>query len=204
MVIKALAAQFLEKAINHYLSLDEDASQFLSPLQGKVIAINILPFEEIIYCCPSSQNIQILEQHYGAVDTTISGTLSALGLMGLSASPMRAIFNGEVSIEGDTQVARQFQQLFDQLDADLEEKLSHFSGDIIAHQIGNLVRSGQQWSKESLESFRLNLEEFLQEETRNLPAKAEADLLFNEIETLRSDFDRLTQHIEQLKTKITE
>jgi ubiquinone biosynthesis protein UbiJ len=45
----------------------------------------------------------------------------------------------------------------------------------------------------------LNLEEFLQEETRDLPAKAEAELLFQNIDNSRSDVDRLLARIDRLQ-----
>lgn len=199
MIIKPLLISTLELALNQYLSLDEDVSLFLTPLAGKVIAINVQPFNETIYLCPTKEKIQILESYLPAVDATISGTLSALGLMGLSSTPMRSIFSGEVKIEGDTHLAHKFQQLFDKLDIDLEEKLSQFTGDVVAHKIGNFFRSGQRWSTESIETFKLNTKEFLQEETKDLPAGPEADILYHQIDQLRSDFDRLSARIAQLK-----
>lgn len=198
MLIKPLLTSAFETALNQYLSLDEDVSLFLTPMAGKVIAINILPFDETLFFCPTTDKIQLLEDYGSEVDATISGTLSALGLMGLSSTPMRSIFSGEVKIEGDTQVAHKFQQLFDKLDIDLEEKLSQFTGDIIAHKIGNIFRTGQNWTEETIETFKLNSKEFLQEETRDLPAGPEADIFYHQVDKLRSDFDRLSARIEQL------
>lgn len=199
MIIKPLLISTIELAINQYISLDEDVSLFLAPVAGKVIAINIQPFDETIYLCPTKDSIQVLETYLPEVDSSISGTLSALGLMGLSATPMRSIFNGEVTITGDTRTAHKFQQLFEKLDIDFEEKLSQFTGDIVAHKIGNIFRSGQQWTAESIESLKLNTKEFLQEETRDLPAGPEADILYHQIDDIRSDFDRLSARIDQLK-----
>ena len=198
MIIKPLLISVLETALNQFLSLDEDASLFIAPLEGKVIAIKVLPFNETLYLCPTTDKIQLLEHYEQEVDTTISGTLSALGLMSLSSTPMRSIFSGEVKIEGDTHVADKFQQLFKKLDIDLEEKLSQFTGDIVAHKIGNLFRSGQNWTEESIETFKLNSKEFLQEETRDLPAGPEADIFYQQVDQLRSDFDRLSARVEQL------
>jgi ubiquinone biosynthesis protein UbiJ len=165
-----------------------------------VIAINVLPFNETLYLCPTTNTIQLLEYYAEEVDATISGTLSALGLMGLSSTPMRAIFSGEVKIEGDIHLAHQFQQLFQKLDIDLEEKLSHYTGDIIAHKIGNLFRTGFNWTEESITTFKLNSKEFLQQETRDLPAEAEANIFYQKVDEIRSDFDRLSARIDQLES----
>jgi ubiquinone biosynthesis protein UbiJ len=199
-MIKPLLVNALETALTHYLSLDEDVSLFLTPLAGKVIAINVLPFNETLYLCPTTNTIQLLEYYAEEVDATISGTLSALGLMGLSSTPMRAIFSGEVKIEGDIHLAHQFQQLFQKLDIDLEEKLSHYTGDIIAHKIGNLFRTGFNWTEESITTFKLNSKEFLQQETRDLPAEAEANIFYQKVDEIRSDFDRLSARIDQLES----
>ncbi len=200
MIIKPLIINALETALNQYLALDEDVSLFLTPITGKVIAINILPYKETLYLCPTNDEIQLLENYVGEVDATISGTLSALGLMGLSSTPMRSVFSGEVIIEGDTQVAHKFQQLFEKLDIDLEEKLSQFTGDVIAHKIGNFFRSAQNWTDETVETFKLNSKEFLQEETRDLPTETEANILNQQIDEIRSDFDRLSARIALLQT----
>jgi ubiquinone biosynthesis protein UbiJ len=200
-MIKPLLVNALEAALNQYLSLDEDVSLFLAPIAGKVIAVNILPFNETVFFCPTNDNIQLLESYESEVDATISGTLSALGLMGLSSTPMRSIFSGEVTIEGDTQVAHKFQQIFDKLDIDLEEKLSQFTGDIFAHNIGNFFRNSQNWAEETVETFKLNSKEFLQEETRDLPTETEANILNQQIDEIRSDFDRLSARIDLLQPK---
>ncbi|MBL6986465.1 MAG: SCP2 sterol-binding domain-containing protein [Methylobacter sp.] len=199
MSIKPLLLGALEASLNQYLALDQDSGYFLTPLAGKVIAVTVLPFNETIYLCPTTESIQCIDQFPEQADTRLTGSILALGLMGLSATPMRSIFSGEVQIEGDMQTGRKFQELFAKLDIDLEEKLSQFTGDIIAHKVANFFRAGQSWSKDSLETFRLNAAEFLQEETRDLPSAPEVDIYYAQVDELRTDFDRLQSRIERLE-----
>jgi ubiquinone biosynthesis protein UbiJ len=202
MIIKPLLIGALETAINSYLSLDQDKNFFLAPLAGKVIAVTVEPFDETIYLCPTAESIQLLDQFPGPCDTRISGSLWSLGLMGLSSKPMRSVFSGEIKIEGDMQTGRKFQELFDKLDLDLEEKLSHYTGDIIAHKIGRFFRAGKHWSQETVETFKLNLTEFLQEETRDLPAVPEMDIFYHQVDELRIGFDRLQSRVARLETML--
>ncbi|CAG1020358.1 partial Ubiquinone biosynthesis accessory factor UbiJ, partial [Methylococcales bacterium] len=130
--IKPLLIGALETAFNGYLGLDEHLEQLLAPMAGKVIAVHITPFNETLYLCPAHDRIQFLENYAGEVDAGLSGSLSALGLMGLSATPMRALFKGEVRIEGDTQLAHKLQRLFEKLDINLEAKLARYTGDSFA------------------------------------------------------------------------
>ncbi len=202
MIIKPLFISALESAINHYIYLDDNAGQFLTPLTGKVIAITIEPFNETLYLCPTESSIQCLENFVGEVDTTISGSLAALGLMGLSKTPMRSIYKGEVNISGDMEVGRKFQTLFDKLDINLEKKLALYTGETFAHSVGQLFRSGKSWTEETIETFKLNTTEFLQEETRDLPAKPEADIFYRQVDDLRMDYDRLAAHVTRLQTQL--
>jgi ubiquinone biosynthesis protein UbiJ len=199
MLAKPLFASALGTALSQYLALDEDAGFFLSPLVGKVIAITIEPFDFTLYLCPTIERIQVLEQYHDEPDTTITGSLWALGLMGVSSKPMRSVFSGEVKITGDTRTGRRFQTLFEQLDIDLEEKLSHFTGGILAHKIGQFFRAGQSWSSDTLETLKLNITEFVQDETRDLPVGPELDIFYRQVDETRSDFDRLKIRVERLK-----
>jgi ubiquinone biosynthesis protein UbiJ len=203
MALKPFLTVALESALNNYIRLDLDVGELLSPLAGKVIGLTIEPFGETLYLCPTDNTIQVLDDYPDAPDTRISGSLWALGLMGISTKPMRSVFSGEVRIEGDTTTGRRFQELFDKLDIDLEEKLSRFTGDVIAHQIGNLFRTGARWTRESIRTFELNLGEFLQEETRDLPAGPEAEIFYRHVDQLRADFDRLNSRIERLENVLT-
>ncbi len=200
MLIKPLLSSALETALNQYFALDDNAHLFLMPLSGKVIAITLEPFNETLYLCPTETMIQCLENYVGEVDTTLSGSVSAFGMMGLSKTPARSLFSGDIKITGDIRLGQKFQQLFEQLDIDWEEYLSHFTGDRVAQTLGNLFRSGNQWTQETIETFKLNAIEFLQEETRDLPTKAEADIFYQQVDNLRRDFDRLCTRVNRLQT----
>jgi ubiquinone biosynthesis protein UbiJ len=112
---------------------------------------------------------------------------------------MRSIFSGDIKIEGDMDVGRKFQALFEQLDPDFEEALSNYTGDVIAHKTGQVFRSGHDWGQETLRTLQLNTSEFLQDETRDLPAQPEIDIFFKHVDELRSDADRLDARIVRLK-----
>jgi len=202
MIIKPLLLEALETAINSYLHLDENSQLFLAPLAGKVIAITIEPFNETLYLCPTADSIQCLDYSPEQPDTRITGSPWALGLMGTSSKPMRSIFSGTVKIEGDTQTGRKFQDLFAKLDINPEAKLAQYTGDRFAHNIGEFFRAGQSWSKDSIETFRLNASEFLQEETRELPAGPEIDIYFRQVDELRTDFDRLHSRVARLENAL--
>jgi ubiquinone biosynthesis accessory factor UbiJ len=199
MTIKPLIIATFEAAINRYIALDDNIASVLAPLNGKIVAITITPFNETIYLCPSSDCIQCLDTVTQPVDTQLTGSLMSLGLMSLSGKPMNSLFSGEVTIDGDVNTGRKFQELFDKLDINLEGKLARYTGETVAHNLAEFFRAGKSWGKESLETFKLNASEFLQEETQELPAKPEADIFYADVDELRMAFDRLQSRIERLE-----
>ena len=202
MAIKPLLFGALETALNQYLALAENRAAVLAPLAGKTIAITVQPFHETAYLCCSEQGIQLLDYVTETPDTTLTGSLWAFGAMGLSKTPMRAVFSGQVKIEGDMHTGRKFQELFAKLDINLETHLARVAGSTVAHNIAQAVQAGQNWSAESLETLRLNTSEFLQEETRDLPPAAEMDIFYHQIDQLRTHFDRLHSKITRLESAL--
>jgi ubiquinone biosynthesis accessory factor UbiJ len=198
MNISILIMPVLESALNRYVSLDANKEDLLMLLKGKIIALTIQPFDETLYLCPTGDSIQIIDQTVTPPDTIISGSAWALGLMGMSTKPMRSVFSGEVKIEGDIQTGKQFQELFKKLDIDLEGLLAQYAGADLASRISQFFRSGQEWGKETIETFKLNTAEFLQEETRDLPAKPEIDIFYQQVDELRNTSDRVESRIERL------
>ena len=199
MAIKALLRHAFEHALNRFLSLDSQREQYLTPLNGKIIAVHLLPFKETLYLCPTTDSIQILDQSPQDPDPTLTGSVFAFGLMGLSQQPMRSIFSGDIVIEGDLHVGRKFQSLFSQLDLNLEGLLARYIGDQTAQSLSQFFKKGQHWSQDSLDTLKLNLSEFLQEETRDLPSAPEVEIFYSQVDDLRSDFDRLNSRIERLQ-----
>ncbi|CCE25205.1 Sterol-binding domain protein [Methylotuvimicrobium alcaliphilum 20Z] len=200
MTVKPLLLSVFEAALNRFVALDRDASYLLAPLTGKVIGITLRPFNETLYLCPSETAIQVLDDYPAPADTLLTGTALAFGAKGLGST----LFNDSIEISGDNEVGNAFINLFEKIDIDLEEILSRYTGDIIAHRIGRFFRTGQSWTGDILESFRLNLTEFLQEEARDLPAKPETDIFYRKISDLQTDLDRLQSRLENLEITHTE
>lgn len=203
MLLRLLSSDAVERALNQLIALDPDSAAFLAPVAGKTIEININPPQWRITLCITNSGVQLLKGLVDSPDTTISGSPSAFGQMLVNESPMRALFSGDLTIKGDMETGRKFQTLFKQLDIDWEEQLSKITGDIAAHNVGNLFRAGQKWGLESLNTFSLNLSEFIQEETRVAPTSIEADHFFDNVDTLREDYDRLQARINRLQENLS-
>jgi ubiquinone biosynthesis protein UbiJ len=199
MPLTSVFAGALEEALERFLALDPNSPEYLAPLAGRVIALRVTPFGYQIHLCPTRSGVQILERIAGEPDATVSGSPLAFIRLGMGESPRRAMFGGEITIEGDTDVARRFQSLFGRLDIDWEGWLARYTGQTLAGGIVGLLSSTHAWRVQLFENLRLDVAEYLQEESRELPAPAEAELFYREVDVLRADCDRLQARMERLQ-----
>lgn len=199
-MIKQLSLHTLEKAINHTLALDETSPFKIESLHGKTIEIIIDSLGAHFFIHFADKQLQLRADSPAAADTTIHS--SPLGLIRLSllpASKARSLFNDKIRITGDLELGQSVKQLFDELDIDWEGHLAHFTGDVIAHQVGTMIKKGLAFQYHLTSSFRQSFVEFLQEEQRFFPSREEADDFFNDIDTLVLDVERLEATINLLK-----
>ncbi len=198
-MIKPLLIGAIEAALNRYLALAENTGEFLQPLAGKVIQVRVQPFNWAFYLCPTADTIQLLESYPHEPDVTLTGSPAALGLMTLKDAPLHGFFSGRVKIEGDPGSGEKLLQLFDRLDIDPQAKLAQLAGENVANRLGQLLRSGKQWREETASTLQLDVVEFLQEESRDLPARAEVDIFYRQVDMLSADFDRMQGRVEKLQ-----
>ena len=104
---------------------------------------------------------------------------------------MPNLFKQDLSISGDIDFGQDVRDLFGQIDIDWEEHLSHFTGDIIAHQLANLFTSTLKNVDEINTTFQQSLTEYLQEETKCLPCREELNDFFDDVDSMKLRVDRL-------------
>jgi len=197
MSTAALFSAALESALDLYLKQDPDALQRCAALQDKVIAVNLTGTDFTLYFLPDTQGVKVLNRFEGEPDTLLRGTPGGFARLALE-SREDALFHGAVEIIGDTDTGQQFQDVLAGVDWDWEEQLSKFTGDMVAHQVGELVRKGQEWLGNSGDTLQQDISEYLQEEARLLPTRIELDEFLDGVDQLRTDTDRLAARVARL------
>lgn len=197
-MIFSLALNIIERVLNHFLQLDFETSRRLAKLTGKVVAIKSRYFNYQVFFIFSDNQIQLAARCERTADVTLCG--SFFDFLRLSSqSDSAALFKNEIEVDGDLDVAEQFKILFAHLDIDWEEQLSHLTGDLIAHQIGNFLRAITDWARNSGVVLREDVTEYLQEEVRLLPTRIELENFYVDVDTVRNDVERVEKRIERLQ-----
>ncbi|MCF6281506.1 MAG: SCP2 sterol-binding domain-containing protein [Candidatus Polarisedimenticolaceae bacterium] len=199
MTVTAAAQASLEGLLNWAIRKDPEAFTHLDDAHGKIICIELIGLGQRLYLIPSPSGIQLLGDCEGEADCTIRGTPWSLARMGGEQGDSSQLFTGDVEISGDTQLAHHFSCFMNRLEIDWEEQLSKLTGDVIAHEVGNLVRGLSEWGRDQLTTSRLNLQEYLTEELRLLPTRCEVEEFLSDVDVLRDDLDRLDARIGLLR-----
>ena len=199
--IPVIVTAAIEAAINQVLALDADTLERLRALNGKVIAIELQGFDVTLYLIPTDAGLSVFGHFEGEPDTTLRGTPVGMLRMGLAENAGDSFFAGDVEISGDVELGIQFREILDDLDIDWEEQLSHITGDVVAHKVGNLVRDAFDWGRKTLDTLGRDGAEYLQEESRDLPTRCEMEEFLGQVDSLRSDVDRLEARIKRLEAR---
>ncbi|HHH39805.1 MAG TPA: hypothetical protein ENK50_09555 [Sedimenticola sp.] len=195
MLARALASQTLEAAVAHLLALDPEAGRLLKPLAGKTIVVELQPFPLRFCFSPTDETVLVLAESPDAPDVILRGTPFGFLRLLLAERPETGLFQGAVQVEGDMDTAKRLQNLLRRLDLDWERWLTELAGEKPAR----IARGILDWHRHAWRTLQWNLNEFLQEETRALPAPLEAEDLYRRISALRDDVERLEAQIERLR-----
>ena len=191
----------LETILNRNIAASRRARTLCEQLAGKVLAIHVLGMPVSLYFKVEPEMVSLSLTHEGEPDATLSG--SPVGLANLTgAKPESAFRSGSVRIEGDAETAQAFQELLKQAEPDFEEEMSRVIGDVAAHQVGNLARGALAFGRRAAETLAQNVGEYLQEESRDVPARTEVSEFVEAVDRLRDDVERAEARLRNLETRL--
>lgn len=178
----------LQSGFNNYLALDSEAQPRIEKLRGKLICLQMSGINLSAWFLFHKDHVEILEQFDAEPDATISG--GPFSMLALSTG-RSSIFDGEVSISGDVELAQQFSRMLEQIDIDWAEHLSRVTGDTVAHHAGRTVQGLQNWVSRTHNSMRDNTGDYLRDESNHVPHDWELEEFCNQVDDLRDRVEQL-------------
>ncbi|MFZ4077569.1 MAG: ubiquinone biosynthesis accessory factor UbiJ [Legionellaceae bacterium] len=195
-MIKQYSLYALQQAMNHALALDPVTVEKLGAFDNRVLKLIISPLNVSFFMQFKNKKIHLLATYDDTPDTTInSSPLGFIRLSLLPASKVRSLFNDHIRISGDVTLGQAVKQLFDDIDIDWEGHLAHFTGDIVAYQIGSMVRRGLEFKQNLQSSIKNHVSDYLHEELRMFPPREEMNDFFNDVDELSLRVERLTARV---------
>jgi len=188
----------LEFALNQTLAADADSQAKLNQFEQRSIHLDITDFRLSVFIQFESASLKLADGRDKTADLMIAADSAAL--INVARNPDN-LFSAQIRILGDVQFAKQLQDWLNGFDFDWEAQLAKVSGDTLAYPIAQGLRQGFGWLNDSANSFQQSLAEYLREESRLLPDKAETDRFMQDVDSLQAAVDRLEARIQRQHKK---
>ena len=202
-MLKTAVVLLLESSLNKLLATDSVTLLSLAKLSGKVIEFKISDAPIHFYLFPHPCGVELQQQFLGDSDTLLQGPLTSFTALLSSEDSSAQFFGNGISISGDTKLAAKFQRIIAEADIDWQGLVANLSGDLVAAQLAKVVNSTRAQLSITTESLELNIAEYLQEETRTLPAGPEVEGFIDDVDNIRSAVDRLDARFTLLTAQVS-
>lgn len=194
----------LESLLNRNLGASTPARQLLAELAGRSFAIEIaapLPSARLrVRLAAEPTGLAVTSDELPS-DATVAGTPFALAALLGGRADGRLAASG-ATISGDAEVAQGFEKLLRHARPEFEEELARLVGDVPARQAARAARGFLAWGRTVADTFARNVGEYLQEEGRDVPARAEVEQFYGEVDRVREDADRAEARLRLLEARV--
>jgi ubiquinone biosynthesis protein UbiJ len=187
----------VERALNRYVAQSTAATDHLERLRGSSFAVRVEGLGLVVVLHADGERLRVDSDAAAASATLRATPLDLIRL--LNADGVAGVKSTHAQLGGDLQVAERFADLLRLARPDLEEELAQWIGDVPAHALGELAQGVGGWFARAARALRMNTVEYLQEETRALPAPLEVQAFYGDVDRLRDDVERAAARLARIE-----
>jgi len=197
----AIAA--LERAVNGALALSPHSRRELAALAGQVIAIDCTAPPFSVYLLPTPEGeLGLRGVHEGPVHTRVRGSGSDFAELAGAEDPAATLVNGQLSLEGNSAPLTELSRIVAGLDVDWEAPLVDALGDVSGHQLAEALRALFRFGRDAGRSLTRQLDEFVHEEARLTPPRAELEDFYSDVQALGLAVDRVAARLDRARARL--
>lgn len=200
-LLRPLLNGTLEAAFNRFVRQDAERLKKMAPLQGKMLQLTITNVASF-YLLFSADRLAVLQQYEGVVDSHLSLSLDALGLLKDKGLLMQYIRDGRIDLQGDPAPWQDFSALLKDPAIDIEGWLAPYTGDIAAHLLCRHGRELKTTIEQRLLGLRDQLGDYVREEVRLAVGPLELADFNDEVAELHKDMLQLQRRLATLADKV--
>ncbi|MDD9892834.1 MAG: SCP2 sterol-binding domain-containing protein [Gammaproteobacteria bacterium] len=196
----------VEIAVNRVVKDHPEAAEKLASLEGRSLQLDIrnAGIGMRMYVASGAIEVSLPPQpatQQNRPDARIEAGVGDLMRMAAGQSDAVSMIASDLRIEGNTDVAQQFQKLLQEAPIDWEGQLAKVVGDVPAYEISQIGKRLFGLAQHAAKSFFSDGTEYLRDESQDLAWPHEVKEFRENVETLRDDVARLEARIFQLKAK---
>mgnify|MGYP001378780203 FL=1 len=197
MPIEQLATAAIETAINTLINDNPDYGRRLLRLKGQVLQIHLIEVKRTLTFV-FSQQVDVLAGYEGKPDCYLSLHLSILPELRNKNNITKLIKQEKIELDGDIELAQQFSGLMAACRPDIEEWMSRFTGDIVAHSVVQGAKVVGCWVKNQTQKHQNHLGQVLTQEWRIAPPPLEIAYFCDQVDEVKIMTDQLEFKLNRL------
>ena len=188
-----------ERALNQTIALTPTSHQELEALSGTLLGIDITSLDLTLFIdMISGTEIALLAHCERRPDAFVRGTVEDFAALVASDDPAATLINSGIELEGSSTKLITLQQIVSKMDVDWEAPLVDALGDVMGHQLAQALRAMFRWSESARASLKRQLSEYLLEEGKLTPPKAELEHFYDSVQSLSLRVERAQSQVAQL------
>jgi ubiquinone biosynthesis protein UbiJ len=187
----------IEAELNRCVGESTAARELLARLRGTSFAVHVEGLGVTAVLHADGERLTLDSDASAATATLRATPLDLLRL--LRADGVSGVKRTRADLKGDLEVAERYARMLKLARPDLEGEIAKWIGDVPAHAVGEAVRGVGAWLERAGAALRMNTAEYLQEESRAVPAPLEAQAFYSDVDRLRDDVERAAARLARLE-----
>jgi ubiquinone biosynthesis protein UbiJ len=195
--LDAMVTAVIETGLNLVIKQQSDAQTSLTRLKGKVLKLHLQEINKSLYFV-FSQQVDVLAQFEGESDCSLGLSVSTLGLIRDKAQLTQLIKQDKLTLEGDLAVAQAFAQLLQDSKPDVEEWMSKYTGDIVAHTVVSSAKGAATFVVDRAKRSQRHVGFAITEEWKIAPPALELAYFCDQVDATHQQMVQLEQRLQRL------
>ncbi len=202
-LLPTLLTEQLERVANSALHYAPLTRMQLHKLEGKSLGIELQRPHFPLLVSVTRKGLLFQSHWDGGADVTIRGpALALLRQLRAEDNTPASLMRAGIELDGNQQLAQQFVKVLRDLDIDLESVLGDVIGDMAAHQIAEVARTGLGWLSRAGKTLLQQSRSFLAEERNVVITRHQFARFRDDVEELREETDRIEARLRHLRDQL--
>ena len=191
-----------EQVLNQAIALAPHSHRELDAVSGTLLGIEITTLDLTIYIeMVRGAEIRLIAHCERDTDAFVRGTLEDFAALATSDDPAATLINSGIELEGSSASLITLQQVVSRMEIVWEAPLVELLGDVAGHQVAEGLRRFLRWGEGARASLKRQVSEYLLEEGRLTPPKAELEHFYGAVQSLTVRVERAQSRVEKLLAK---
>ena len=191
-----------ERALNQAIALAPYSHQELDAVSGTLLGIEITTLDLTVYIeMVTDTEVRLMAYCERETDAFVRGTLEDFAALATSDDSAATLINSDIELEGSSASLITLQQVIASMEIDWEAPLVELLGDVVGHQIAEGLRRFFRWGEGARTSLKRQVSEYLLEEGRLTPPRAELEHFYDAVQSLAMRVERAQSQVEKLLGK---